>query len=133
MSGPRRALVTGGAGFIGSHLVEALLAAGWGVRVLDDLSTGREAHLAAVADRIEFWPGDVRDRALVAKACDGIDAVFHQAAIASMAKSIEDPAATHAVKRSSAMPTRARSPCASITSRTRAPNVLPRVRAGTST
>jgi UDP-glucose 4-epimerase len=65
--------------------------------VLDDLSTGRESNLAAVADRIEFWPGDVRDGGLAAKACDGVEAVFHQAAVVSMAKSIEDPLATHAV------------------------------------
>jgi UDP-glucose 4-epimerase len=50
-----------------------------------------------VADQIELWPGDVRDRPLVAKACEGADSVFHEAAVASMAKSIEDPAATHAV------------------------------------
>lgn len=93
----RRALVTGGAGFIGSHLVEGLVAAGWEVRALDDLSTGREAHLAAVADRIEFWPGDVRDPVLVGKAVEGVEAVFHAAAVASAARSLEDPIATHAV------------------------------------
>jgi UDP-glucose 4-epimerase len=93
----RRALVTGGAGFIGSHLVEALLAAGWEVGVLDDLSSGREAHLAVVADRIEFWPGDVRDAALVGKAVEGVEAIFHAAAVASAARSVEEPIATHAV------------------------------------
>src|SRR5512134_3690819 len=67
-AGGRAALVTGGAGFIGSHLVEGLRSAGWSVRVLDDFSTGRAANLAAVADRIELVRGDVRDPELVAKA-----------------------------------------------------------------
>jgi nucleoside-diphosphate-sugar epimerase len=93
----RRALVTGGAGFIGSHLVEGLLAAGWDVRALDDLSTGREAHLAAVRDRIELWRGDVRDGSVVEKAVEGIEAIFHAAAVASAARSVEEPIATHAV------------------------------------
>ena len=80
MSGARRALVTGGAGFIGSHLVEGLLAEGWEVRVLDDFSSGRDANLAGARGRIELLRGDVCDAGAVAGAVDGVDAVFHLAA-----------------------------------------------------
>ena len=79
-----RILVTGGAGFIGSHLVEGLVDQGWRVRVLDDLSSGFEANLAAVGERIEFVQGDVRDARLLARAVAGAEVVFHQAAIASV-------------------------------------------------
>jgi UDP-glucose 4-epimerase len=93
----RAALVTGGAGFIGSHLVEGLRAAGWSVRVLDDFSTGRAANLAAVADGIELVRGDVRDPELVAKAVRDVDVVFHLAAIPSVPRSVAEPLLTHAV------------------------------------
>lgn len=93
----RHALVTGGAGFIGGHLVEGLLAAGWRVRVLDDLSTGRESNLAAVRDALDFIVGDIRDPDAVAKAVEGVEVVFHQAAAPSVVRSVGDPLGTHAV------------------------------------
>jgi UDP-glucose 4-epimerase len=85
-------LVTGGAGFIGSHLCEALAAAGDGVRVLDDLSTGRRSNLPAGATLIE---GDVADPAIVAEAMEGVDGCFHLAAIASVEKGVTDWLGTH--------------------------------------
>ncbi len=95
MSG--RALVTGGAGFIGSHLVDALLRDGWSVRVLDDFSTGKETNLASVRDRVEIVRGDCADAATANRAVGGCDAVFHHAAIASVQLSIEDPARVNRV------------------------------------
>ncbi|MCX7751745.1 MAG: SDR family oxidoreductase [Blastocatellia bacterium] len=90
-------LVTGGAGFIGSHVVERLVALGHRVRVLDDLSEGRRENLAAVWDRIEFLEGDVRDPEVVRRAVVGVDYVLHQAALRSVPRSVEDPMATTAV------------------------------------
>ncbi len=87
-------LVTGGAGFIGSHLVEALLAAGHGVRVLDNLSSGHREYLAPGAAFVE---GDVRDLDTCRAACAGVEAVWHLAAIGSVPLSIDDPLAAHAV------------------------------------
>jgi UDP-glucose 4-epimerase len=91
-----RSLVTGGAGFIGSHLVEALVARGGEVVVLDDLSTGKRANLAAVAERIEFHEGSVSDPAAAARACVGVDVVYHEAALASVPRSVEAPLESHA-------------------------------------
>jgi UDP-glucose 4-epimerase len=88
-------LVTGGAGFIGSHLVEALLARGRRVRVLDNFSTGDPANLAGVRDRVEVIDADLADRAALARAVRGAGLVFHQAALASVPRSVADPAATH--------------------------------------
>jgi nucleoside-diphosphate-sugar epimerase len=93
----RAALVTGGAGFIGAHLVEGLVAAGWSVRVLDDLSTGRPENLAAVASRIELVRGDVRDAETVAKAVRDVEVVFHQAAVPSVPRSVAEPVRTNSV------------------------------------
>lgn len=93
----RRVLVTGGAGFIGSHLVDRLVAEGFAVRVLDDFSTGREANLVRSADRIELLRGDLCDEALVARALEGVELVFHQAAIPSVPRSVAEPLRTHAV------------------------------------
>ncbi|HQU47274.1 MAG: LPS biosynthesis protein WbpP [Planctomycetia bacterium 21-64-5] len=86
-------LVTGGAGFIGSHIAAALLARGDRVRVLDNLSTGQRANLAP---QIEFVEGDVTDCQLVASALAGVDCVFHQAALASVPRSVEAPLDTNA-------------------------------------
>ncbi|WP_220802838.1 NAD-dependent epimerase/dehydratase family protein [Pseudomonas sp. NCCP-436] len=88
-------LVTGGAGFIGSHLVDALLAAGWRVRVLDNLSMGRRSNLPSEHLQLRFIEGDVADAALVAQAVAGCQAVVHLAAVASVQASVEDPVATH--------------------------------------
>jgi len=98
---PRTWLVTGGAGFIGSHLVEGLLSLGQNVRVLDNLSTGSLANLAearAVApERFEFQDGDIREPAACRAACAGVDVVLHQAALGSVPRSIKDPATSHDV------------------------------------
>ncbi|MFQ5411836.1 MAG: SDR family oxidoreductase [Phycisphaerae bacterium] len=89
------ALVTGGAGFIGSHLVHGLLEQGHGVRVLDNFSTGRRENIEAARDRIELMEGDIADPSTCRSACDGVEAVFHQAASPSVPKSIDNPAASH--------------------------------------
>lgn len=93
----RSALVTGGAGFIGGHLVERLLADGWSVRVLDDFSSGREANLGAVSGRVDLVRGDVRDEAVVKAAVEGVEVVFHQAAVPSVPRSVAEPLRTNAV------------------------------------
>ncbi len=90
------ALVTGGAGFIGSHLVETLTATGRAVRVLDDLSTGLAENLAHISPAPELVHGSATDPAAVERAVAGCDTVFHLAALASVAKSVEDPLASHA-------------------------------------
>jgi len=89
-------LVTGGAGFIGSHLVAGLVARGARVRVLDDLSTGKRENLADL-EGVELVVGDVRDESACRAACVGMSVVFHEAAICSVARSMEDPATTIAV------------------------------------
>jgi UDP-glucose 4-epimerase len=91
-----RSLVTGGAGFIGSHLVAALLTRGEQVVVLDNLSTGKRANLAGLTGPFEFVEGDVADPAAAARACAGVDVVYHQAALASVPRSIEAPLDSHA-------------------------------------
>jgi nucleoside-diphosphate-sugar epimerase len=90
-----RALVTGGAGFIGSHLVRALLEGGWQVRVLDNLSTGSRDNLEAVLGDIEFLQEDMRSADACAAACSGVDTVFHLGALGSVPRSIADPKATN--------------------------------------
>ena len=92
-----RVLVTGGAGFIGSHLVRACLAAGEEVRVFDDLSTGKRENLREVARDVELVTGSVEDFGALEKATRGCEVVYHQAAIASVPRSVEDPRGTHAV------------------------------------
>lgn len=89
-----RVLVTGGAGFIGSHLVEELVARGARVRVLDNLETGDRANLASVESSVEWMLGDVRDETACHKACEGARVVFHQAALASVPRSMDDPVST---------------------------------------
>jgi UDP-glucose 4-epimerase len=88
-------LVTGGAGFIGSHLVEALVERGRRVRVLDNFSTGDRANLDAVAGRVELVEGDITDAETVRQATRGVEVVFHQAALASVPRSVANPIATH--------------------------------------
>jgi UDP-glucose 4-epimerase len=85
-------LVTGGAGFIGSHLVDGVLAAGHAVRVLDDFTTGRMANLAHLTGEIEIVRGDIRDPAALAAACAGVETIFHEAAIPSVEVSVSHPA-----------------------------------------
>ncbi|MGY2375778.1 NAD-dependent epimerase/dehydratase family protein [Pseudomonas sp. SDO524_S393] len=88
-------LITGGAGFIGSHLVDALLAKGYGVRVLDDLSTGKRSNLPSGNPNVELIVGDVANAELVAQAAIGTMAVVHLAAVASVQASVDDPVSTH--------------------------------------
>jgi nucleoside-diphosphate-sugar epimerase len=96
------ALVTGGAGFIGSHLVEALLARGRRVRVLDDLSSGRREFLPA-DPALDLVVGDLRDPEALRRALAGVDVVFHQAALRSVPRSVEDPLAYHDVNATGTM------------------------------
>jgi UDP-glucose 4-epimerase len=90
-------LVTGGAGFIGSHLVEGLLSAGWRVRVLDDFSTGNPANLAPFAERIDLVRGSVADPAAALAATVDCEVVFHLAALPSVVLSVEQPLRVHEV------------------------------------
>lgn len=90
-------LITGGAGFIGSHLVDELVRNGDSVRVLDDLSTGRLENLAAVRDRIEWCEADVRHLEDIRGYFDGVDYVVHLAALSSVARSLADPVGSNAV------------------------------------
>jgi len=84
-------LVTGGAGFIGSHMVEELVRRGESVRVLDNLSTGHEENLSAVRDQIDFRRADIRDLESLRPHFSGVDYVIHLAALASVVRSMEDP------------------------------------------
>jgi nucleoside-diphosphate-sugar epimerase len=93
-------LVTGGAGFIGSNLVRALLARGDHVRVLDNLSTGRLANVDDLVDQIELFEADLRDVETIRTALRGVEAVFHQAALPSVARSVADPLSSHDVNAS---------------------------------
>jgi UDP-glucose 4-epimerase len=90
-------LVTGGAGFIGSHIVAELVRRGEGVRVLDNFSTGRRDNLAPFLERVDLIEGDLRDLPAVRRAVEGVDAVLHQSALPSVQGSIDDPLTTHAV------------------------------------
>jgi UDP-glucose 4-epimerase len=91
-------LITGGAGFIGSHIGERLLADGHRVRVLDNLSSGKEENLSGLpgsSDRLELVRGDVRDLDQVRAAMKGVEIVFHEAALGSVPRSVDDPVTTH--------------------------------------
>jgi nucleoside-diphosphate-sugar epimerase len=90
-------LVTGGAGFIGSHIAEFLAAGGDSVRVLDNLSTGKKENLAGFIGRVEFIEGDIRDLDACRRAVRGVEHVLHQAALASVTGSIADPLLTNAI------------------------------------
>jgi UDP-glucose 4-epimerase len=92
-----RALVTGGAGFIGSHIAHRLLREGYEVVVLDNLSTGSRKNLAAIAERVRLVEGDVRDPATVRDCVAGCEVVFHEAAIVSVPYSVEHPQESHDV------------------------------------
>jgi UDP-glucose 4-epimerase len=88
-------VVTGGAGFIGSHLVEALLAEGRPVRVVDNLATGYRANLASVEGRFEWVEGDLASFDVATRAVEGAEYVFHQAAIPSVPRSVREPIESH--------------------------------------
>jgi len=88
-------LVTGGAGFVGSYLVRFLLDKGESVRVVDNFSTGKRENLDEVASKIELVEGDLNDRQVAAAAVDGVEFVFHEAAIPSVPRSVENPTESH--------------------------------------
>jgi UDP-glucose 4-epimerase len=89
-------LVTGGAGFIGSHLASALVDRGERVRVLDNLCTGNRKNVVALGNKVEFIQGDLENPADVARALEGIEVVFHEAALASVPRSVDAPLDTNA-------------------------------------
>jgi UDP-glucose 4-epimerase len=91
------ALVTGGAGFIGSHLVDRLVDEGFRVRVLDDFSSGRASNLARSAENAELLRGDLCDPVLLARALEKVEIVFHQAAVPSVPRSVAEPVRTNQV------------------------------------
>ncbi|HSW44721.1 MAG TPA: SDR family oxidoreductase [Phycisphaerae bacterium] len=88
-------LVTGGAGFIGSHIVERLVADGQSVRVLDNFSTGKRQNLAPFGSKVEVLEGDLRIPEDCRRACDSMDHVFHEGAVPSVPKSVADPITSH--------------------------------------
>ncbi len=89
--GFRKALITGGAGFIGSHIADALLEAGCKVSIIDDLSSGNLGNIANIMDKIDFYQGEITDQDIMANACAGCEVIFHEAAQVSVPKSIENP------------------------------------------
>lgn len=90
-------LVTGGAGFIGSNLSQALVEKGYSVRVLDNFSTGKRSNIREFEDRIELIEGDIRDMATVRRAVEGVDYVMHLAALPSVDRSVRDPVTSNQV------------------------------------
>src|SRR5205809_3228579 len=95
MSGPSTCLVTGGAGFIGSHVAERLVRDGHRVRVVDNVSTGDERNLAHLRNDLEFLRGDLRGPEVCRQACAGVEAAFHLAALPSVPRSMADPWGGH--------------------------------------
>ena len=93
----KRYLVTGGAGFIGSHIAEELMERGHKVRIVDNFLTGKRENIASFLDKIELIEGDIRDFSLCKRASDGVDFVLHQAALPSVPRSIEDPLMTNEI------------------------------------
>jgi len=89
------ALVTGGAGFIGSHIAAAVAASGARVRIIDDLSTGHRENVEAIEGDVDFLQGSLADDASLRKALEGVELVFHEAAIPSVPRSVENPRQTH--------------------------------------
>jgi len=96
-------LVTGGAGFIGSHLVDALVERGDRVRVLDNFSTGKRKNLRSVIQQVELIEGDTRDLPLCCKATEGVEFVFHLAALHEVVRSVEEPLETHQINATGTM------------------------------
>ncbi len=92
-----KAAITGGAGFIGSSIAAALLSRGDSVAIVDNFATGRRQNLADMADDVEMFEGDIRDDGVLAKAFEGAEVVFHEAALPSVARSVEDPLASQEV------------------------------------
>ena len=90
-----RYLITGGAGFIGSHIVEELVKRGDSVRVIDNFITGKKENISTFLGKIELIEGDIRDSSLCREAVDGMDFVLHQAALPSVPRSIKDPILTN--------------------------------------
>ena len=84
-------LVTGGAGFIGSHLAEELILRGEKVRVIDNFFSGKPENMNSFINDVEFYEGDIRDKALMEKIMKGVDYVLHHAAVASVPRSVENP------------------------------------------
>jgi nucleoside-diphosphate-sugar epimerase len=89
------ALVTGGAGFIGSHIAEALVARGASVRVIDNLSTGRLENIEALGAKVDFIRGDLADDTTVRKVVEDVEIIFHEAALPSVPRSVANPRETH--------------------------------------
>ena len=90
-------LVTGGAGFVGSHLVEELLRRGEQVRILDNFSTSKRENIATFQDNVELIEGDIRSSHTVREAVDGMDIIFHQGALPSVPRSVKDPLTTNEI------------------------------------
>ena len=97
MSLTTKVLVTGGAGFIGSNLAEELIGRGARVTIIDNFTTGFRENLEEITGDFDFIEGDITDEATVAKAVDGVEVVFHEAALPSVPRSVDDPAETHRV------------------------------------
>src|SRR5690348_33329 len=93
----RKYLVTGGAGFIGSHIAERLVRDGHSVRILDNFVAGKEENLETFREGIELIRGDIRDAKVVSEAAAGVDVVFHEAAVGSVPRSVGDALTTHEV------------------------------------
>ena len=93
----KNALITGGAGFIGSHIAEELVRRGVKVTVLDNLASGHLKNIDALKDAVAFVEGDIRDETVLAQVTEGVDVVFHQAAVVSVTKTVEEPVGSSAV------------------------------------
>jgi len=93
----KTAVITGGAGFIGSHIADALLARGARVKIIDDLSSGRRENVAHLLGEIEFIEDSILNADMLKKAFSGVDFVYHQAALASVPRSVADPLSSHMV------------------------------------
>ena len=90
-----KVLVTGGAGFIGSNLADGLLRSGAKVRIIDNLATGFRENLDEISGEFEFIEGDINDDSVMEKAADGVEVIFHQAALPSVPRSVENPSETY--------------------------------------